>query len=62
MDEIQPLKLSGSNTLNNLNKNTNEWMKKKKLKMLQECLTHGHYPKDSSEDIKYDVFRINHDQ
>lgn len=61
LDEIQPLKLSGLNTLNNLNKKTlNEMGEKLQRRFKNVSLPMVIIQKDSSEDIKYDVFsRIN---
>ena len=61
LDEIQPLKLSGLNTLNNLNKKTlNEMDEKIQRRFKNVSLPMVIIQKDSSEDIKYDVFsRIN---
>ena len=61
LDEIQPLKLSGLNTLNNLNKKTlNEMDEKLQRRFKNVSLPMVIIQKDSSEDIKYDVFsRIN---
>mgnify|MGYP000927041084 CR=1 FL=1 len=61
LDEIQPLKLSGLNTLTNLNKKTlNEMDEKIQRRFKNVSLPMVIIQKDSSEDIKYDVFsRIN---
>ena len=60
LKELQPLRLSGLDTLKNLNKTTYDDLGDKKRKFNNVSIPVVIIKKDSSEDIKYDIFsRIN---